>query len=236
MAKNPPVLSNNIYQKAKYILFDGTYFHKNGCLVIFLNCYIKKILFYAYIDKESYYNVHPLCVKLKQLGLTPNAVSLDGHKLIIKAMLDVWPNVTIQRCLYHIQNQGLMWLRTYPKTSAGKELRFLLKSITTIKTIEDEKLFLLNYKNWHNKYKKTIKALPKNSVANTDLKRTMSLIDNALPNMFHYLKDQNIAPTTNLLENFFSQLKHQYRNHRGLSEKHKMSYLKWFCYLKNGYK
>jgi len=60
-----------------------------------------------------------------------------------------------------------------------------------------------------------IKTLPKTSVANTDLKRTISLINNALPNMFHYLKDQNIAPTTNLLENLYSQLKHQYCNHRG---------------------
>lgn len=194
------------------------------------------MLLYAYIDKESYYDVHPLCVKLKELGLDPAAITLDGHKLVIKAVLDVWPKVIIQRCLYHIQNQGLMWIRTYPKTEAGKELRILLTSLTNIKTEQDKKVFLIAYSKWLERYRMFIKELPKTSVANTDLKRTMGLINNALPNMFHYLKDQNIAPTTNLLENLYSQLKHQYRNHRGLKEQHKISYLKWYCYLKNGLK
>ena len=236
LSKEPPVLSNYNYQKSKYILFDGTYFHKNGCLAIFMNCEPKDILLYAYIDKESYYNVHPLCVKLKGLGLNPIAITLDGHKLVIKAVLDVWPNVTIQRCLYHIQNQGLMWIRTYPKTEAGKELRVLLTSLTNIRTVQEKDAFLKAYNQWLSKHKMFIKTLPRTSAANTDLKRTMGLVNNALPNMFHYLKDQNIAPTTNLLENLYSQLKHQYRNHRGLTEQHKISYLKWYCYLKNGLK
>jgi len=193
----------------------------------------KNIVDYAYINKESYLDVYPLCLKLKEQGVNPLAVSLDGHRYVIKAIIAVWPDIIIQRCLYHIQNQGLMWIRTYPKTKAGKELRVLLKMLTSIKNNIDKQAFLAIYARWFNKYSQFIKTLPKTSIANTDLKRTISLINNALPNMFHYLKDQNIAPTTNLLENLYSQLKHQYRNHRGLTEKHKISYLKWYCYLKN---
>lgn len=232
MSKEPPVLSNNIYRKTKYIIFDGTYFHKNGCLIVLINYSTKKLLYYAYIDKESYYSVYPLLVYLKEQDLNPKAITLDGHRFVIKAILDVWPKIVIQRCLYHIQHQGLQWLRTYPKTEAGKKLRILLKTITSIKTEKDQKQFLATYKHWHNKYRKFIKALPKTSVANTDLKRTIGLINNALPNMFHYIKDANIAPTNNLLECFYSQLKHHYRNHRGLIEQHKISYLKWYCYFK----
>lgn len=236
LEQEPPDLLHKHCQKAKYILFDGTYFHKNGCLAVFMNNKLKKILSYAYIDKESYHAMYPLCVKLKQYGLVPTAVTLDGHRLVIKAILDVWSNIKIQRCLYHIQNQGLMWIRTFPKTNAGKELRVLLLSLTSIKTKRDKETFLATYNEWLIKHKLFMKTLPKTSIANTDLKRTMALINNALPNMFHYLKDQNITPTTNLMENLFSQVKHQYRNHRGLSEQHKISYLKWYCYLKNGYK
>ena len=147
--------------------------------------------------------------------------------------MDVWPSIAIQRCLYHIQRQGLSWLRTYPKTEAGKALRALLSSLMNIKTRHDKTMFMQNYDNWLNRYRAFIKILPRNSVANIDLKRTMALINNALPNMFHYLKDRDIASTTNLLENFYSQLKHHYRSHRGLIEQHKISYLKWFCYLKS---
>jgi len=193
----------------------------------------KGILFYAYTPKESYYNVYPMAKYLKEHSLMPKAITLDGHIKVIKAILDVWPSVIIQRCLYHIQRQGLSWLRTYPKTEAGKTLRVLLNSLMYVKTRRDKTMFMQSYDNWLNRYRTFIKTLPRNSVANTDLKRTMALINNALPNMFHYLKDQNIASSTNLLESFYSQLKHQYRNHRGLAEQHKISYLKWFCYLKS---
>lgn len=231
--KDQPVLSHNKFQKTKYLLFDGTYFHKNGCLAIMMDHGAKNVLSYSYIEKESYHNVYPLLIDLKQKGLDPKAITMDGHRFVIQAILEVWPEVLIQRCLYHIQRQGLQWLRVYPKTAAGGELRFILKSITSIRSEKDKMVFLMTYSNWYCKYRDFIKKLPRNNVANIDLKKAMGLINNALPDMFHYIDDPFIAPTTNLLENFYSQLKHHYRSHRGLTEKHKISYLKWYCYLKN---
>jgi len=233
LSQEPPALPHDIFQKAKYLLFDGTYFHKNGCLAIIIDHETKTILSYSYIDKESYHNVYPMLIELKEKGLDPKAITMDGHRFVIQAIYDVWSNVLIQRCLYHIQRQGLQWLRVYPKTEAGRILRKILKLVTDIKTEEEKILFITAYKNWYQKYKNFIKALPRNSAAHIDLKKAMGLINNALPDMFYYIKDANIAPTTNLLENFYSQLKHHYRSHRGLTEQHKISYLKWYCYLKN---
>ena len=193
----------------------------------------KTILSYTYIDKESYHNVYPILRDLKKRGLDPKAITMDGHRLVIQAIYDVWPDVFIQRCLYHIQRQGLQWLRIFPKTEAGRDLRFILKIITNIKTEKDKMVFLMTYSDWYHKHRDFIKKLPRDSVANIDLKKAMGLINNALPDMFHYIDDPFIAPTTNLLENFYSQLKHHYRRHRGLTERHKIAYLKWFCYLKN---
>jgi transposase-like protein len=233
LSQEPPVLSQGLYQNAKYLLFDGTYFHKNGCLAILMDYRTKNTLSYAYMDKESYHNVYPMLRDLKKQGLHPKAITMDGHRFVIQAIYDVWPEVFIQRCLYHIQRQGLQWLRVYPKTGAARELRFILKSIMNIKIEKDKMVFLMTYSDWYYKYRDFIKKLPRDSVANIDLKRAMGLINNALPDMFHYIDDPFIAPTTNLLENFYSQLKHHYRSHRGLTEQHKISYLKWFCYLKN---
>ena len=158
---------------------------------------------------------------------------MDGHRLIIRAIREIWATVIIQRCLYHIQREGLRWLRTYPKTEAGKELRVLLRSLPGIRSIEKRDQFLSAYSAWISKHKSFVRSLPSSTVAYKDLKKTMTLITNAIPDMFHYLEDANIFSTNNLLESFFSRLIADFRRHRGLSEVHKQSYLRWYCYFKN---
>ncbi len=233
LKQDPPALLKIHIAQAQYILFDGTYFHKNGCLVVFVDIAHKQLIYYAYIERENYRDVYPLLIYLKEQGLNPSVFTLDGHKMVTRAICDAWPGITIQRCLFHIQKQGTQWLRAYPKTQAGRDLKKLLKTLPYINSLEVKQFFLNHYISWHKQYADVIKALPRDSVANKDLKRTISLINNAIPDMFHYLDDNNIAPTTNYLEGIYSQLKHQYRCHRGLTENHKIQYLKWYCYLKN---
>jgi transposase-like protein len=191
----------------------------------------KHLLCYKYVERESYDSIYPMLMSLRRRGLNPLAITLDGHKTVISAILEVWPDVSIQRCLYHIQRQGLSWLRVYPKTEAGRELRPLFNAATSIENESDMHQFLRRYQHWYKTYRSFIKSLPRKSVANTDLKKAMALINHALPDMFYYIKDRNIASTTNVLESFYSRLKHRYRSHRGLSKQHKISYLKWYCYF-----
>ena len=151
----------------------------------------------------------------------------------MRAIRLTWPRTRIQRCLYHIQREGMRWLRTYPKTQAGRELRSLLRTLCAVKSVKDRNAFINNYRAWIAKYKDFVKALPADNVAFKDLKRAIVLINNALPNMFHYLKERNISSTTNTMEGFYSRLKADYRRHRGLSQQHKIHYLKWYCFIKN---
>lgn len=227
----PPVIQD--YSPYKYILFDGTYFHKNGCLIIFMDAVTQRVIMSAYVVTESYEIIYPLLLKLKSLGLHPYAFILDGHRMVLRAIREVWPSVIIQRCLYHIQREGLRWLRTRPKTEAAQELQQLLRCITTIKDNERKNIFLSHYSVWIETYKNFVRQLPRTTVAYKDLKKTMALISNALPDMFHYLDDPKIHATTNCLESFFSRLKADFRRHRGLSETHKQSYLQWYCFFKN---
>ena len=230
--QSPPVRPD--YSQYQYVLFDGTYFHKNGCLIICMDALTQRVIMSAYVSLENYKTVHPILIQLHGLGLRPRAVILDGHRMIIRAIREVWgSSVIIQRCLYHIQRQGLSWLRTYPKTEAAKELQRLLRSLPKIKNIETKNLFLSNYAAWIETYKSFVRALPGSTVAYKDLKRTMALITNAIPDMFHYLDDPHIHSTTNCLESFFSRLKADFRRHRGLSESHKKSYFRWYCFFKN---
>jgi len=188
------------------------------------------ILSDLYIPKEGYQSALDWFGCLKAKGLNPQALTTDGEKSILRAIRHVWPTAKIQRCLYHIQHEGCRWLRTYPKTCAGKELRRILCGLTKIRSIKERNQFIAAYKNWLKKYQAFILALPSNIKANYDLKRTITLIHNALPNMFHYLMDPLIHHTTNSLEGWHSRIKRAYRQHVGLSQRHKIQYLQWFSY------
>lgn len=194
----------------------------------------QKIISNIHTNKEGYKTVLPWFLSLKNQGLDPLYVTMDGERGVIRAIEEIWPEAKIQRCLYHIQREGMRWLRTYPKTEAGRDLRALLSTLCSIETVKERDLFIQRFYQWLEHYLDFVQSLPKNQVAFKDLKRTISLIKNALPNMFHYLHETNIHKTTNALEGFYSRLKSDYQRHRGLSQEHKIQYLKWYCYYKNG--
>lgn len=193
----------------------------------------QKIILSDSVDKESYQTTYPRFKKIKEQGLDPSFVTMDGHRYVIRAFKEVWPKIKIQRCLYHIQREGMRWLRTYPKTEAGRELRQLLASVCDIKTVKERDEFVSRYRQWNQKHRRFVKSLPRSVVAYKDLKKTMALITHALPDMFYYLDDSRVSSTTNKLEGFFSRLKSDYQRHRGLSEANKHSYLKWYCCFHN---
>ncbi len=202
--------------------------------MLLMNAPNQKTIARIYAKKEGLKATQPWFTSLKEQGLNPKYITMDGEKSVIRAIHQVWPKATIQRCLYHIQREGMRWLRTYPKTQAGKDLRYLLMTICRINSEKERNRFLKNYSTWLNQYQDYVLSLPKDNIIFKDLKKSMTLITNALPDMFYYLKDRNIHSTTNALEGFYSRLKADYRRHRGLTEKNKISYLNWYCYFKNG--
>lgn len=221
------------FNQYKYLIYDGTYFHKNGCLISLMDAKGQDMISNIYAHKEGFNATYPWFSELKKQGLNPLCVAMDGEISVIRAIRSVWPKAKIQRCLWHIQREGMRWLRTYPKTQAGKELRTLLSTLCAIKTIKERNVFINDFKIWLIQYRNFIKSLPTTNIAFKDLKRTIRLIISALPNMFFYLKESNIPSTTNLLEGYYSRLKADYNKHRGITHKHKIHYLKWYCYLKN---
>lgn len=217
----------------KHLVLDGTYFHKDGCLVTLMDTANQMILSNLYVPKEGYRSIFRWLSNLKERGLDPFAFTTDGEQSALRAITAIWPQVTVQRCLYHLQHEGCRWLRTYPKTMAGKELRHLLLSLTGIRSVKERNRFVSAYKSWLAKYRSFILALPMHIKANFDLRRTITLIKNALPDMFHYLMEPHIHSTTNALEGWHSRVKRAYRQHAGLSQRHKIQFLKWYAYFEN---
>ena len=221
------------YDKVKYAVYDATYFHKDGCLMNLMDATNQKIIASIYVQKESFKDAYPWFVHLKCQGFNPRFITTDGEQSILRAMKLVWPQARLQRCLYHLQHEGMRWLRTYPKTEVGKALRIILSRLSSIKTYAARDEFIFQFQSWIHNYKGDILSLPRTQIAFKDIKRTMVLINNALPDMFYFLEDPKIHSTTNALEGFHSRLKADYQRHRGLSKEHKVQYLKWYCYFEN---
>lgn len=220
-------------RNCRYLLFDGTYFHRHGCLIMAMDAPSGKVVISRYVDKERYSSAFAMFECLKRSGVEPRAITLDGHLPVMRAVRAAWPDVKIQRCLFHIQREGMRWLRSKPKTKAGMELRILLSALANVKTGCERDEFLDAYDRWLGEYADFVRRLPLTSVAHKDLKKTMALINNARTNMFHFISDGNIESSTNKLEGFHSRLKADYRRHRGLSAKHREAFLRWYCHFEN---
>jgi transposase-like protein len=218
------------------MIYDATYFHKDGCLLNLMNAEDQMIIAHLYVKKEGFKDAYTWFVSLKHMGLNPEFITTDGERSIMRAMYLAWPEVKLQRCLYHLQHEGMRWLRTYPKTEAGKALRNILSNLSRVKTLKEQDAFIHSYHAWIEKYKEFVLSLPYTTVAFKDLRRTMVLITNALPDMFYYLNDKCVHSTTNALEGFHSRLKADYRRHRGLTKEHRIQYIHWYCYFNNGIK
>ncbi len=221
---------------AKYVIYDATYFHKEGCLMILFDALNQTVLKTLYCYKEGYYQIVEWLNNLMNKGFHPIYVTMDGEQGIMKAFKDTWRNIKIQRCIFHIQHEGCRWLRTYPKTEAGKNLKRLLLSLPNIKSVKDQKHFIHCFKSWLKIYQDYVLTLPMNIKANYDLKRTSTLIKRALPDMFYYINEPNVRSTSNILESLHGRIKKAYNQHCGLTHKHKIQFLKWYCYYENQHK
>jgi transposase-like protein len=221
------------YSLIKYLIFDGTYFKHTNCLMLGLDNDGGLAVNHRYCYRENYSVAKEIFEELKGLGVEPKAITTDGNTCVIRAVLETWPHIIVQRCLVHIQRQGLSWLRRKPKLEAGQQLRDILLTVTNIKTYEDKRIFIELFERWERKFGSFVQSLPAKDKVYSDLQATRRLIVNASADMFHYLEDHRIASTTNKIEGYFSNLKELYGGHHGLFKKNKKSYLNWYIYFNN---
>ena len=95
----------------------------------------------------------------------------------------------------------------------------------------------MQFENWLKKYDLFLKEKSESFsgrkwYTHRSLRKTRSLIKNALPNMFHYLDNSEIPKSTNGLESRFSYLKNNLAIHRGLTEKNRKNFILWYNYFK----
>lgn len=227
-----PPRSSSELSVFKYLVIDGSYLlARQTAAVGIADTACRCLVDGRYGMKEGERRMQEWCVRLREEGLMPTSITIDGLKQVQALLGAVWPGVIIQRCLVHIQRQGLAWCRRDPHTAAVRHLRKLFEEVTHISTIQERDRFIALWEEWEKRFGAPIALRPGRGRVFSDVKRAGSLLHYALPNMFHYLEDYQIPNNTNWLESYFSRLKSRYRQHRGLSKKNRLNYFIWFFYL-----
>ncbi len=111
------------YSSVDHIICDGTLLKRNIGIYAVMNASNNHILKGAYGVKEGGRDLLPFYTGLANLGLNPISATVDGNTQQIKYLRKVWPEIIIQRCIVHVQRQGLSWCRKLPKRTEAKHLR-----------------------------------------------------------------------------------------------------------------
>ncbi len=219
-------------QAVRYLLFDGTFLHRPRSIVVLMNGHTHTLVRGQFdVRENSEPELRAFFEPMIDEGLRPRSFTVDGNPQVIRVLRTLWPDAVIQRCLVHIQRQGLGWCRRSPKAPYARRLRQIFLRVTGIATAADREAFLNLVATWEARYGTEIAARKEAGRVFSDIKRARSMLLRALPNMFHYLDDPHIPTTTNGLEGYFSRLKSHYRQHRGLSPRKRPNYFAWYFYL-----
>lgn len=227
-----------IKRSSVHLRMDATYF-KQLCFVCYQDDEDGYTQLIRVTDGEHYVEIKEDLDNLIELGVQIESITTDGHKSALKAIRKALPNVTVQRCLVHIQRMCLLWLTRFPKHESGIELRALVLLLLKIKTHNDRLHWTDRLELWYKIHQDYLQQKTYNQ--NTErywythklLRRSYFTIKRALPNMFHYLVNSKIPSTTNGIEGFFSHLKNHLDLHRGLTSKHRINFIKWYIYMSN---
>lgn len=111
---------------------DATYF-KQFCVVCYQDDEDGYTQLIRVTDGEHFVEIKEDLDNLIKLGVQIESITTDGHKSALKAIKISLPDVTVQRCLVHIQRMCLLWLTRFPKHLAGAELRALVLMLLRIK-------------------------------------------------------------------------------------------------------
>ena len=221
------------------LLIDGTYFNNNLCLIIYRDNNIKFTQLYRISNGEWYEELKEDLDNLLALGVKIESITCDGHRAILKAIKKSCKDVTVQRCLVHIQRMCRIWLTMRPQSNAGSELRLIVSQLHRIRTSLERDYWIVRLVRWYEKHQQFVneKSFHQSSsrywYKHKMVRRSFIVIKRALPDMFHYIDNPRIPKTTNGLESFFGHLKNHLTVHRGLSNSHRRHFLRWYLYFKN---
>lgn len=132
-------------------MIDGTY-DSGLCLLNYFDNDLKYLQYYEIVKTENYLDFKLGLELLKAAGLNIVSITSDGDKGLIMAINEVWPGVTHQHCIVHVQRMSLDYLTKFPRTMAGRELRKIVLDLHHITNHDERLAWVSRYRNWEARY------------------------------------------------------------------------------------
>ena len=211
-----------------HIIVDGTILRRknNEAVYVVMESTSHRLLYGAYGIREGARDLQQLYGMLAQAGLHPSSVTVDGNPQQAKYLSLQWPQIRLQRCIVHVQRQGLRWCRRKPKRTDAKHLRKLFLDLTMVKTSVQRDNFIRRVYQWDQRFGHTIRQARRTTGGwvFSDLALAARMVVRSLPDLFHFIDNAEISSSTNPSEGYFSRVKEKYRRHRGLARKCREQY------------
>ncbi len=236
------------------ILIDGTHVGGQACLVVANQ---EHVIDWSWSPWESSLSWELI---LKQHP-RPTLVVCDGQKGMEIAIRHIWPNVAIQRCLFHVWSNMKQKLTLNPQTKAGQDLLGHYRLIWSITNSKQANEWTKDFKRLYNLHsdffnEKTIRYNPapgqrKWWYTHRKLRGAYRQINKLImeDRLFTYTNEElirklkaelnqlniktTIPRTTNLVEGSInSELKSLIRLHRGMLPMHQRRLTDWYLYSK----
>ena len=181
-------------QAVRHLLFDGTFLHRPHSIVVVMDGRTQRLVRGQFdVRENSESELRSFFEPMRDEGLHPCSFTVDGNRQVIRVLKMLWPDAVIQRCLIHIQRQGLSWCRNSPKTLYARQLRQIFLRVTGIETTADRDAFLSLITTWEAQHGTEIAARKETGRVFSDIKRARSMLLRALPDMFHYTSTTRIS-------------------------------------------
>ena len=233
----------SIYDEEIDVLYiDGTYLKRSACILI--ACTKDHVINWYVARSENSKSWKAMLIRIPR----PKVVITDGGNGVLKAINEIWPDVVIQRCIYHIQMQIIRCTTNNPKLNAGKELLLLARLLGKIKTYEQASKWIDAYLEWTFKWEEFLKEKSRDEYGNwmykhRQLRKARRAINKVLSsdNLFTFVDplyefDFAIPSTNNRLEGGVnSQIKSLLRHHRGMPLERRIKAIYWWCYYHSPY-
>jgi hypothetical protein len=221
--------------KKLILVFDGKNISKDDVLMLSYEYLSKQPFAWMFTEREDFDSWFALMTRIKK-DYEVEVVVSDGQKGLIKAVKEVFGDISHQRCIIHVKRFCLSRLTLNPKTEAGKELRILACKISKVKTITEVNEWKSSFLEWNKKHKEFLKEKSINPLTNKSwfthrkLRAVRSHLNNALDSMFLYTENIKIPSTTNCVEGGInSPLTELLWRHRGITKEQRrelvLSYL-----------
>ncbi|TCP97835.1 mutator family transposase [Cricetibacter osteomyelitidis] len=213
---------------------DTTFFGREFGVLVIMDSLSEKVIYHQIVktERDEYYQ--KALNKLREKGYVIQSITCDGRRGLLKDLFDV----PIQMCHFHLVAMVMRKLRKKHKSSAGKALKILVKTLK--ESSKNEFYRRLHY--WYLKHKDYLEERSDKANERGYFPYKHKGVRGAYASLKYYEKylftfekyaELNIERTTNRLEGLFSELKRRLINHNGLSKKHKIMFIKDFLNKKS---